>query len=153
MTTNVPFLRTPYTSRPQRHTDQDWEQTEKLLRRALNLVQGSKEAEAELHDAAHWSVAGNGSVSSGKRGFEVSDMTGDIATSAPHAYMRRQLKVAAAELPQLKRELKRVEKTLDKMERILKTAIPTALDSQMREQLQHQDETARDYTRRHRKPA
>jgi hypothetical protein len=149
----VPYMRTPHPSRPQRHTEEDWAQVEKVLVRALDLVKGSREAEAELHDAAHWSAAGNGSVSSGKRGFSVSDMTGDVATSKPHIYMRSALRMAAEELPQLKRELKQVEKTLDKMERILVQAIPRALDSEMRSKLEHDEETARDYTRRHRKPA
>lgn len=157
--TRPPFLRTSQPSRPSTQTEA-WNETERILKHLLEVCTNAKEAETELHDTANSSIAG-GSVSLGRSAsptsatheLGISDMTGSVATSPTHAYMRRQLQVAAAELPQLRRELRPVSKRLEKIRGILIQAIPTALDSDLRERLAQQDETARGYTARHRRPA
>ena len=163
MTPNTPFLRTPRTfhaTPTQSQWEREWTETIGALKRLLTLCEGAKEAEAELHDAANSSIAG-GSVSLGRSAsptsatheLGISDMTGATAVSPQHQYMRRQLGLAGAELPELRRRIKRLRDHADKIEGILKRAIPSALDSEFREQLDHQEETAAGYRARHRRPA
>jgi hypothetical protein len=159
----VPFARTPrtsYPSRPERHSEGEWTETIAMLRRLLILCTEAKEAETELHDAAHSSIAG-GSVSLGRSASStsathelgISDMTGSVAVSPTHSYMRRQLALAAKELPELRRRGKHMAKHGEKVRGILMQAIPTALDADLRDRLDRIDETARGYQVRHRRPA
>jgi hypothetical protein len=137
-----------------------WTETISALKRLLKLCEGAREAEVELHDAANSSIAG-GSVSLGRsssptsqtHALGITDMTGHIAISGTHERMRSSLASAASELPELRKELRSVNKRMEKIRGILVQAIPTALDSDLRDRLAHNEETARGYQARHRRPA
>lgn len=118
---------------------------EKVSRRVLELAGAVRIAYQDLHEAGHWG-ANSGSVSPGRSSFEPSDPTGDTVASSRHANLRSQVRSAAA-------EMRGLERILDRTEKILKQAFPISLDAEAREMLAHQEETARAYTRRHRKPA
>jgi type IV secretory pathway TrbL component len=139
-----------------RVTQQTLSQTEATLIQAkaelmkgVRLLDAVIEAHADVTEAGSWSGAGNGSVSGGRKSFDASDRTGDVASSPAHAYMRRQAKLIAEKGPELRRAMKPVTKIIDGWEKVLVRAIPVALDSETRERMQIADEADRDYRSRH----
>jgi hypothetical protein len=119
------------------------------LLRGLRLLDAVIEAHADVNEAGSWSGAGNGSVSGGRKSFDASDRTGDVAASPAHAYMRRQVILTARMGPDLRKAMKPVIRVVDAMEKLLVRAIPVALDSETRERMQIADEADRDYRSRH----
>lgn len=143
MSPRAPYMRTPLPRSGK--VEDDMARVEKICRRIIVLASAVRTAYPELHEAGHWG-ANSGSVSVGRSSFEPSDPTGDVVASQGHANLRAQVRSAAS-------EMKGLERILDRTEKILKQAFPISLDAEMREKLARVDETARDYSRRHRRPA
>ena len=130
-------------------TEAELIRTKAELMKGVRLLDAVIEAHADVSEAGSWSGAGNGSVSGGRKSFDASDRTGDVAASPAHAYMRRQAGLIAEKGPELRKVMKPVTKIIDGWEKLLVRAIPVALDSETRERMQIADEADRDYRARH----